>query len=614
MLDKEEPVPTREARSTLGGVVALALLTAGNLPACADPAKPVDTGANTAVDSGWHPTVEPEWFPNADGVTTTDTSVTDTSDTGGGSSGVIEGCGWEGYGEIHDATTYEWLASDGAAMGGAWDPSTLEVPMAPTEDRSLWEWTGRVPVVWPDGIEPLIQDAEPMYLSPLARRALMPTSHEWGMSEAAVPHEIIPVPTSEGIQYRVARINEPYYSAYNEYGLTYSKPNAQLDVDGDGLLDVLYGAQETVTLRPAMWWSSGPWFGLRGAPATDIERRCGGTLDSTPDIGVFPRFATPIRGGDMDGDGVDDIAGGYVHTFGYEYNFTHATVSPFVFSAASYRESGFEAASSAVLSRPAPYIYGDYPWNQVEWTWAYTWLTPMVTRDVDGDGLAEIAVNGSFFMPDLTTGTMEEVPIVDDAWGMPFFDPLWALEAPVFRPLEEDWNGDGYDDWAILFSDADSRQAAYRYPTSFRVLSGAPLRDDGAIHLSDAWATVRGDMPIHMASVMPHWWTRPDGTAPDVASQPGFVVSSYGVARIFTPSNLPAGSWDMDDVALTLFDGPTLETSGYADAPPWIGGRAVIDDLDEDGRADVVFGATAVDSSYEMRVLYGRTLFEAGAL
>ncbi len=596
------------------------LLLAGDLVGCSGASKPADTasladtGADATVDSGWHPTVEPEWFPNADGVTTTDTSVTDTSGT---PEVVQEGCGAEGEtdGAISDSTTYDWLPSDGAAMGGVWDPSTLDVPLAPTEDRSLWAWTGRVPVAWPEGIERMEQEAELNYHPPLPRRALMPTSHRWDYEWVPRPRELIPVPTSDGIQYRVARIEDEYYGSYHEANLTMGEPNAQIDVDGDGLADVLYGSTRYgTTWRPVMKWSSGPWFGLRGSPAMTIERRCGGTFGRERDFIQFPMFATPIRGGDMDGDGIDDIAGGYLHIIGSEVGYQHATVSPFVYSMAGFRTEGFGGTQSAELVRlpPVPSYY-EHPWDHVDWAWGYTWKTPMVTRDVDGDGLAEIAVNGSFFMPDLATGTMDEVPILNDTEGMPFVDPVEADEAPVFRPLEEDWNGDGYDDWAILFSDAYARWRAGAV-MSFYIVSGAPRRDDGAIHLSDAWATVEGDMIIHMASVMPHWWTRPDGNAPDVASQPGFVVSSYGVARIFTPSNLPAGSWDMDDVALTLFDGPTLETSGYADAPPWIGGRAVVDDLDEDGRADVVFGATAADSSYEMRVLYGRTLFEAGAL
>ncbi len=597
-------------------------LLAGHLVGCGYGAKPNETAAAPDASNDTAVTADTADGSHSSRDSAVDTGAADTADAATETTAATRWCG----DDVFDSAVYEWLTDDGTSTVGMWDPSALRVPSPPSGDASLWAWTGGVPVEWVDGVTELGQNADPVYLPPLTHRALMPAAPT-GYGPLPDPYLMFPAPTPDGISYVAARIAGPSAHRFDPSGYTAGSANGEVDVNGDGTVDVVYAAATgDFPYQSELAWSPGAWFGPRDTPTTNVTRfRCGAVPRHSDDNMLDAVIATPIRGGDVDGDGVDDLMGAYRHTVVSVDIDWWWTASPFVYDMAGLREHGWSGARYAFMERLPPDIPGDDLSSAPElWNWTWGWGQPIVTRDLDGDGLAELAVNGSIFRADLAGGTMEEFPIVDDVPGSPYVDTTMSYDVPTFRPLEEDWNGDGYDDWIMLLDKEWAPYGGTRYrPTSLRFMSGLQRREDGAIHLADAWATVSGQLPfegagllptIHMASVMPHWWTRPDGTAPDVASQPGFVVSSYGVARIFTPSNLPAGNWDMDDVALTLFDGPTLETSGYADAPPWIGGRAVIDDLDEDGRADVVFGATAADSSYEMRVLYGRTLFEAGAL
>jgi hypothetical protein len=336
------------------------------------------------------------------------------------------------------------------------------------------------------------------------------------------------------------------------------------DVNGDGLADLLVGALQT------------PQGALNGAAYVLLgPTTAAGTLDEADSIlhgndGSWA--AASLAGlGDMDGDGLDDLAVGAwmddghdLYDLGVAYLWYAADGLP--------DEESLEKASGMLI------CYDDQPWTG-------RWVAP--AGDVNGDGLADVVVTA------LDASSDDEDPRATAwIWHGPVYngrsvadgDAALQAEPSASESLEGfgalgvgDVDGDGLDDllagWAGASEVAAWAGAAY--------LVQSPV--DGTIALADADATWLGEAAFDMLG-----W---DLAAPGDVDGDGtadLLVGAYGYGEggaAFLLSGTTRGEHTISEAACTLLAEAAGDQAGMA-----VGDAG---DVDADGRGDLLVGAPA---------------------
>ena len=334
------------------------------------------------------------------------------------------------------------------------------------------------------------------------------------------------------------------------------------DVDGDGLDDILVGAQHT------------PQGSLNGAAYVLLGPvTAAGTLDEADSIlhGNDGAMAgASLAGiGDMDGDGLDDlVVGAWLDDshdssdLGVAYIWYAADGLP--------DEESLEKASGTLSS-----------WNHQPW--AGRWVAP--AGDLDNDGLADVVVTAlderSEDEEPRATAWLWHGPVYDNP-SVDGGDAALQAEPNAMESLDGfgavgvgDVSGDGLDDmfagWASAPDAGNRAGAAY--------LVHSPI--DGTIALQDADATWIGSESLDLLGwdVAAAGDVDGDGTA-DV------VVGAYGFGEggaAFMLSGASLGERAITDAECTLLAEGVDDQAGMA-----VGGAG---DVDADGRSDVLVGA-----------------------